>query len=194
MLRAEHLGPRASDFTVKIYGTDVDEDALATARQAASRTDHLRDVPDDFAERYFTREGQLYRFRRDLRRWCIFGAHNLTQEPPLSHLGLVLCRNVLIYFSSDLQQCVHSRLHYALRDGGVLFLGRSESLLARSRPFRPRHPQWRIFERANGVDTYTSLPPTGSPTATRPRRPTRRGRKGPRRSRRGAPWKRCRWR
>jgi two-component system CheB/CheR fusion protein len=155
MLLAEHLGHRAHDFTVKIYGTDVDEDALSAARHACYRADQLRDVPDDLVSRYFTPEGQLYRFRRDLRRWGIFGSHNVTQEPPLSHMDLVLCRNVLIYFSSELQDRVLSRLHYALREGGTLFLGRSESLLARSRLFRPRHLKWRIFERAGGPETYT---------------------------------------
>jgi two-component system CheB/CheR fusion protein len=151
ILLAEHLGERAGAHAVKIYGTDVDEDALASARHAAYRLDQLKDVPDEMVSRYFFRDGQLYRLRRDLRRWCIFGAHNLTQAPPLSHVDLLLCRNVLIYFTSDLQERVLARFHYALRDDGFLFLGRSESLLARSRLFRPIHLKWRIFQRAPAV-------------------------------------------
>jgi two-component system CheB/CheR fusion protein len=104
-------------------------------------------VPSEYVDRYFSRDGQLYRFRRDLRRWCIFGSHNLTQAPPLSHIDLLLCRNVLIYCTSELQDRILARFHYAIREDGYLFLGRSESLLARSRMFRPVQLKWRIFER-----------------------------------------------
>jgi two-component system, chemotaxis family, CheB/CheR fusion protein len=137
---------RATD--VKIYATDVDEDALTVARHGVYRLDQLKDVSPDRVERHFTREGQRYRFRRDLRRWCIFGRHNLVQDPPLSRMDLVICRNVLIYFKSGLQDRVIPRLHYALRDDGYLFLGRSESLLARSRWFTPVAAKWRIFQRS----------------------------------------------
>jgi two-component system CheB/CheR fusion protein len=147
MLLAEHLGDRASDYLVKIYGTDIDEEALVTARHGAYRLEQLKELPGDLVDRYFLPDGQLYRFRRDLRRWCIFGSHNLTQAPPLSHIDLLLCRNVLIYFTSELQDRILSRFHYAIREGGFLFLGRSESLLARSRLFRPLQLKWRIFER-----------------------------------------------
>ena len=147
MLLAEHLGDRANDYLIKIYGTDVDEEALASARHAVYRLEQLKDVPDGFVDRYFNRDGQLYRVRRDLRRWCIFGAHNLTQAPPLSHIDLLVCRNVLIYFNSALQTRILARFHYAVRDDGYLFLGRSESLLARSRLFASVHPKWRMFRR-----------------------------------------------
>ena len=147
MLLAEHLGDAANNYTIKIYGTDIDEDALTTARQAVYRTEQLKDVPDRLIDRYFTREGQLYRLRRDIRRWCIFGSHNLTQAPPLSHVDLLVCRNVLIYFTSELQDRILTRFHYAIREEGFLFLGRSESLLARSRHFVPMHLKWRIFRR-----------------------------------------------
>ena len=151
MLLAEHLGHRANDYLIKIYGTDVDDEALTVARHAAYRLEQLKDVPEDLVDRYFTRDGQLFRLSRDLRRWCIFGAHNLTQAPPLSHVDLLVCRNLLIYFNSELQQRIMARFHYALREDGYLFLGRSESLLSRSRLFRPVQPKWRIFERSLSV-------------------------------------------
>ena len=147
ILLAEHLGNRASEFQVRIYGTDVDEDALAAARHALYRTEHLKDLSDHLLARYFLRDGQLWRLRRDLRRWCIFGAHNLVQSPPLSHVDLLVCRNVLIYFTGPLQERMLSRFHYAVRDGGYMFLGRSESLLTRSKLFAPVNLKWRIFQR-----------------------------------------------
>jgi two-component system CheB/CheR fusion protein len=151
MLLAEHLGDRAGEYLIKIYGTDVDEEALTSARQAVYRLEELKDVPAELVDRYFTRDGQIYRFRRDLRRWCIFGAHNITQAPPLSHIDLLLCRNVLIYFNSELQERILTRFHYAIREDGYLFLGRSESLMARSRLFRPVDLKWRIFKRTPSV-------------------------------------------
>jgi two-component system CheB/CheR fusion protein len=147
MLLAEHLGEAANNYTIKIYGTDVDEEALTAARHALYRIEQLKDVSDRLIDRYFTRDGQLYRFRRDVRRWCIFGNHNLTQAPPLSHIDLLVCRNVLIYFTSELQDRILTRFHYSIREDGYLFLGRAESLLARSRLFTPVHPKWRIFQR-----------------------------------------------
>jgi two-component system CheB/CheR fusion protein len=167
MLLAEHLGGEAVGYAIKIYGTDVDEDALGAARHAAYRAEHLKEVPDTLLDRYFTRDGHLNRVRRDLRRWCIFGHHNLTQAPPLSHIDLLVCRNVLIYFQSDLQERVLARFHYAIRDGGYLFLGRSESLLARSRMFTPVHLKWRIFRRAAaaGRQATAVLPDPGLPAA-----------------------------
>jgi two-component system, chemotaxis family, CheB/CheR fusion protein len=150
MLLAEHLGNRASEYLVKIYGTDIDENALATARHAAYRTEQLKEVPNELLERYFSRDGHMFRLRRELRQWCIFGVHNIIQAPPLSHLDLLTSRNLMIYFRSELQDRLVARFHYALREGGYLFLGRSESLLARSRLFSPLNTKWRIFQRSPG--------------------------------------------
>ena len=145
---ADALGPRAADVDVKIYATDIDEEALVAARQAVFRTDQLKDVPGDILERHFTADGHVFRVRRELRRWCIFGRHNLAQDPPLPQIHLLLCRNVLIYFKSPLQERLLSRFHYSLRDEGVLFLGRAESLMARSRGFVPLSQKWRLFRRS----------------------------------------------
>jgi two-component system CheB/CheR fusion protein len=147
ILLAEQLGDRGEHFNVKIYATDMDEDALATARHALYRMETLKELPAPLLERYFLREGQAYRLRRDFRRWVIFGHHNVAQNPPLSHIDLLICRNVLIYFTADLQEKILARFHYAIREGGYLFLGRSESLLARSRWFVPANLKWRIFKR-----------------------------------------------
>ena len=164
ILLAERLGAPAENYTIKIYGTDVDEEALTAARQAVYRTEQLKDVPDRLVDRYFTREGQLYRFRREFRRWCIFGSHNLTQAPPLSHIDLLVCRNALIYFTGELQDRILTRFHYSIREDGFLFLGRSESLLARSRLFTPVHPKWRIFRRTSAASRHAAagLAETGS--------------------------------
>jgi two-component system CheB/CheR fusion protein len=157
IILAEVLGERGGEYDVKIYATDVDEQALATARHGLYSAEQVKGVEPRLLERHFTREGQMYRFRRDLRRWCIFGRHNLAKDPPLSHLDLIVCRNVLIYFSSELQDKIIPMFHYALRDGGFLFLGRAESLLVRSRRFSPVDLKWRIFRRNIGGDEAVSF-------------------------------------
>ena len=159
MVLSEHLGDGARDLDVKIYGTDIDEDALGTARHGLYRVEQVKDVPPHLLEKYFAREGQMFRFRRDMRRWCIFGRHNVAQDPPLSHIDLIMCRNVLIYFRSDLQDRILPTFSYALRDGGFLFLGKSESLLARSRRFVPVVLKWRIFQRASVATPDVIVPP-----------------------------------
>jgi two-component system, chemotaxis family, CheB/CheR fusion protein len=139
--------PQLLENDVKIYATDVDADALTTARQALYRLEQLKDLPEGYIGRYFSREGQFYRFRRELRRLCIFGRHNLVDDPPLARMDLIVCRNVLIYFKTALQERLLPRFYYAIRDDGFLFLGKSESLLARSPWFAPVETKWRIFRR-----------------------------------------------
>jgi len=167
MLVAECLRGSQNDYDVKIYGTDIDEDALATARAGLYRLEALKDVPRELFDGYFVAEGQAYRIRRDVRKWCIFGRHDLTQDSPLTHIDLLACRNVLIYFDSELQERVLPRFQYAIRERGHLFLGRAESMLARSRRFVPVDFKWRIFQRVTSPElagkpalAADELPPT----------------------------------
>ena len=155
---ADALGPHAAELDVKIYATDIDDEAVVTARQAVYRIDQLRDVPGDMLERHFTPEGHGFRVRRELRRWCVFGRHNLTQDPPLPQISLLICRNLLIYFKSPLQERLLARFHYALREGGVLFLGRSESIMTLARGFVPISQKWRVFRRSSDLALLPDLP------------------------------------
>jgi two-component system, chemotaxis family, CheB/CheR fusion protein len=157
MLLAEQA-PELLQKDVKVYATDIDDDALATARQGFYRLEQLKDLPNGYIDRYFSREGHLYRFRRELRRLCIFGRHNLVDDPPLARMDLLVCRNVLIYFKTVLQERLLPRFYYAIRDEGFLFLGKSETLLARSPWVVPLDPKWRIFQR-----TRSALPSVHAP-------------------------------
>jgi two-component system CheB/CheR fusion protein len=146
ILIADLLGPKLGDYNIKIYATDIDEDALATARAGEYPADHLRRVPQELRERFFYGKRTL-RVTRDVRRMVIFGRGNLVSDAPISHCNFVVCRNVLIYFNADAQKQIFKRLHYALEPGGILFLGKSESKLTESKYFRSVNPRWRIFER-----------------------------------------------
>lgn len=150
--------PQLLGNDVKIYATDVDADALTTARQGLYRLEQLKDLPEGYIGRYFSREGQLYRFRSELRRLCIFGRHNLVDDPPLGRMDLIVCRNVLIYFKTALQERLLPRFYYAIREDGFLFLGKSESLLARSPWFAPVEAKWRIFRRSRHAPVESMAP------------------------------------
>ncbi len=150
ILLAEHFGPRISEYDIKIYATDIDEEELNMARRGEYPVEAGQRIRPEWQKKYFHGKGVL-RVNREIRRLVIFGRGNLVQDAPISHVNLLICRNVLIYFDSDLQKQILARLHYALEPGGVLFLGKSESQLANSRQFRRLNARWRIFQRANGV-------------------------------------------
>jgi two-component system CheB/CheR fusion protein len=151
ILLAEALGIEDFKERVKVYATDVDDDALNQARQATYAPKQLEDVPPALRERYFEPVGGRLRFRTDLRRAVIFGRHDLVRDAPISRLDLLICRNTLMYFNSETQGEVLERFHYALNDGrdgsGYLFLGRAEMMLAHGSLFRPVDLKHRIFEK-----------------------------------------------
>jgi two-component system CheB/CheR fusion protein len=132
----------------KVYATDIDEDALAAARAAIYAPDDLRNLSAERLERCFEpRPGGRYGVRRDLRSCVVLGRHNVLGDPPISRLDLLVCRNLLIYFDPETQSQLFPRFHYALREEGVLFLGKAETLMSRSTLFRPLEPPQRIFEK-----------------------------------------------
>jgi two-component system CheB/CheR fusion protein len=147
ILLAEHFGSRLHEFDVKIYATDIDEDALTSARRGEYRAEHLQEMRHDWRAKYLQETPTALRITRDIRRLVIFGRSNLLSDAPISHCHLVICRNVLIYFDTDTQRHIFSRLHYALEREGILFLGKAESKLTESRLFRPLNSRWRIFQR-----------------------------------------------
>ncbi|HLH68562.1 MAG TPA: CheR family methyltransferase [Candidatus Dormibacteraeota bacterium] len=146
MVFAETLGIDRFLKRVKIYSTDVDEDALVRARQGYTQTE-LEPVPEELREKYFERQGSRYVFRASLRRPLIFGRHDLLQDAPISRLDLLSCRNTLMYFTAEAQERVLARFHYALSDDGYLFLGRAEMLLTHGNLFRPMDLRQRLFKK-----------------------------------------------
>src|SRR6185437_14254996 len=150
ILLAEHFGPRIQEYDVKIYATDIDDDALNSARRGEYSLDAIRRVRPEWREKYFHGKG-LLRVNREIRRLVIFGRSNLGQDAPISHVNLLACRNVLIYFDSDLQKQILNRIQYAIEPGGILFLGKSESQLTNSSHFQRLNPRWRIFQRMNSA-------------------------------------------
>jgi two-component system CheB/CheR fusion protein len=145
MVLAEALGVEAFRERVKIYATDADEQALAAARAATYDKEQVADVPAPLLERYFDHTDSRYTFRKDLRRGMIFGRNDLVQDAPISRIDLLVCRNTLMYFNAPTQAAILGRFHYALNDGGILFLGRAETLLSNADGFVPLNLKRRLF-------------------------------------------------
>jgi two-component system, chemotaxis family, CheB/CheR fusion protein len=112
---------------MQVFGSDLDSRALAAAREGRFPLAIEADVSEDRLRRFFTREGEHYRVRQEVRDIVLFAVHDLLKDPPFSHVELISCRNVLIYLDRELQEQVCSTFHYALNPGGYLFLGASET-------------------------------------------------------------------
>jgi two-component system CheB/CheR fusion protein len=149
MLLAEALGVDAVKDRVKVYATDVDEEALDQARQAVYSGRELESLPEDLAEKYFEPTANGLSFSTELRRLVIFGRHDLLQDAPISRVDLLLCRNTLMYFNTDVQGRLVNRLHFSLADGGFLLLGKVEMLLGQGDLFEPVDVKRRLFRKLN---------------------------------------------
>jgi two-component system CheB/CheR fusion protein len=148
MTLAEVVGTEDYRRRAKVYATDIDEVALEQARQGAYTAKEVESVPPDLRERYFERAGTRLSFRKDLRRTVIFGRNNLVADAPISRLDLLVCRNTLMYFNAETQSRILRHLHFGLRDGGALLLGRSEMMIAHRELFEPLDMKQRIFTKA----------------------------------------------
>jgi two-component system, chemotaxis family, CheB/CheR fusion protein len=164
MLLAEAVGPAAFRERVKIYATDVDEEALNQARHAVYGERTAEDVPPPLLEKYFDRQDDRFMFNKELRRSVIFGRHDLIQDAPISRVDLLVCRNCLMYFNTEAQARILARFHFALVPSGVLFLGKAETLLAQSAMFEPVDSKRRLFIKADRQQEnrhVTFAPPNG---------------------------------
>jgi two-component system CheB/CheR fusion protein len=132
---------------VKIYATDLDEDALAEARTGIYTERQIAEVNEEFRRKYFEASGTKYAFRRDLRRQVIFGRNDLTRDAPISRVDLLVARNTLIYFNAETQSNIIRKFHFALSNPGFLFLGKAEMLLNHGDQFEPVDLRKRLFRK-----------------------------------------------
>jgi two-component system, chemotaxis family, CheB/CheR fusion protein len=145
ILLAEAIGIDALLRRVKIYATDADEEALATARHGSFTARQVDGVPEPLLERWFERSDQRFAVRKDLRRAVIFGRNDLVQDAPISRIDLLICRNTLMYFNAETQAKILRRFNFALDADGMLFLGKSEMLITHTDLFAPVNLKRRVF-------------------------------------------------
>jgi two-component system CheB/CheR fusion protein len=149
MLVAEAVGVEAFRDRVKIYATDVDEEALTRARHATYGAKEVEAIPAELLARYFEANGGRFSFLKDLRRSVIFGRHDLIQDAPISRIDLLVCRNTLMYFNTETQARILDRFHFALNERGFLFLGKAETLLTYNNTFVPIDLKRRVFAKVS---------------------------------------------
>jgi two-component system CheB/CheR fusion protein len=143
---------RAGDIepAVQVFASDIDERAISVARAGLYPDTVVGDLSPGRLSEFLQKEQGNVRVRKELREKVLFAAHNLLRDPPFSNLDLVCCRNLLIYLDREVQAQVLQLFHFALRPGGLLFLGMSESADAASELFMPVDKKNRIY-RADGV-------------------------------------------
>jgi two-component system, chemotaxis family, CheB/CheR fusion protein len=158
MLIRENMDGLSVCPQVQIFGTDIDEPALTIARAASYPDILLKNVSDERKRRFFRQDGEIQIIVREIRDMCIFSAHSLTNDPPFSQMDLISCRNLLIYFGTELQQRAIPTFHYALKPGGFLFLGSSESLGQQDDLFTAIDKKHRIFQSVDLGNQGTRIP------------------------------------
>jgi two-component system, chemotaxis family, CheB/CheR fusion protein len=147
MLLAEEAEALHKQFDIKIFATDTAEKPLALARAGIYSAGVEGDLDPERIDRFFEKDEHTLRIRKAIREMVVFAPQNLLTDPPFSRLDLVTCRNLLIYLEPETQRRVISLLHFSLREGGVLFLGTSETAGAAEESFTTVNRKWRIYRR-----------------------------------------------
>jgi two-component system CheB/CheR fusion protein len=161
MLVRERLDQVPHPPEVQIFATDINERALAVARQAAYPLAIAEDVSAGRLKRFFLKKGGRYHVVKEVRELCLFSSHDLIRDPPFSRLDLISCRNLLIYLGPHLQKKLIPLFHYALRSGGYLFLGPAETITAHRDLFRPVDAKHRLSQRLPTAVRSSALPGRG---------------------------------
>ena len=146
ILLSEHARTLSEPPALQVFGTDLDEDAIRTAREGIYPNAITADVSEERLRRFFTKEVRGYRVRTDLREKVLFAVHDLLRDSPFSRLDLVSCRNLLIYLNNAAQSRALETAHFALRPAGLLFLGASETVANASSLFGALDAKSRLYE------------------------------------------------
>jgi two-component system, chemotaxis family, CheB/CheR fusion protein len=154
---AEVLGSEISEWNIKIFATDLDDEAVGFARRGFYPGKLLDALPDGFSKRYFERIDHGYRVSKSLRQMVIFGSQDLTRGIPFPRMDLVVCRNLLIYLKPELQQEILDLFAYSLhQSNGYLFLGKAETARPSKATFDMVNKKWKVYRCLNGPLTLPS--------------------------------------
>ncbi|WP_153122611.1 CheR family methyltransferase [Peribacillus tepidiphilus] len=113
---------------ISILATDIDENVIARAKMAVYHERSLNEVPEAIKKKYFTKEGEYYKVTDEIKRTVTFKKHNLLSEPFESGYDLIVCRNVLIYFTEEAKDLLYQKFSNSLKSGGVFFVGSTEQI------------------------------------------------------------------
>ncbi len=146
---------------VQIFATDIDKDAVDRARQGVFLPTIATDVSPERLQRFFLKEDHGYRVSKSIREMIVFAPQNIIMDPPFTKLDLLCCRNLLIYFTGELQRKLLPMFHYTLNPGGILFLGSSETVGNLHDLFAVVDNKWKFFRRKEartGAAMHVDLP------------------------------------
>ncbi len=166
ILVSEVLEEGLDSLNIKIFATDLDTDTIAFARRGLYPAAALTTLPQRLIKRYFIEHEDSYEVSKLIRGLVIFGEHDLGQRAPFPRIDLVVCRNVLIYFTRELQQRTLRLFAFSLRTGGYLALGKSETVTPFPDSFSAEHPQLKIYRRQG--ERLLIPPPLGNEAAPHP--------------------------
>jgi two-component system, chemotaxis family, CheB/CheR fusion protein len=160
ILIKEYQREHTLDHKVLIFATDIDENAIATARAGIYPNSIESVVCAERRRAFFSKAGNQYQVAKQLREMIVFAHHNIIRDPPFSRLDLLVCRNFLIYLNTDMQLRLLNLFHQVLKPGGFLFCGSSETVDRHADQFVPVHKKWKIFARSSdGPQRPTVIPP-----------------------------------
>jgi two-component system CheB/CheR fusion protein len=167
ILVMEALGKRLGEIHVRIFATDLDDEAIAFARHGVYPASAFDGVPHEYVVRYFTERREGFEINKTVRNLTVFGQHDLAQRAPFPRIDLILCRNVLIYFTKELQQRALQIFAFSLHDGGYLVLGKAETTSPLPEYFEPAHRVYKVYRR-HGARVL--IPPGSIPHGASPGR------------------------
>lgn len=144
---------------IKIFATDVDTKAIEQAGKGVFSESIVDDVSAERLARFFIKRNDQYQICKDIRKMIIFAPHNMLSDPPFGKLALICCRNVLIYFQPVLQKGLFAIFHSALKNGGYLFLGKSETASEYSKVFTPVSIAEKIYMHRSDAKMDDLMPP-----------------------------------
>jgi two-component system CheB/CheR fusion protein len=147
----------AENFTLHIFATDLDRETIDKARQGVYPAGIAEDVSPERLKRFFIKEENGYRIGKEIREMVTFATQNVIMDPPFTKLDILVCRNLLIYLTPELQKKLLPLFHYSLRPGGVLFLGSAETINDFTDLFAPLAIKSRLFRRRESVLTAETL-------------------------------------
>lgn len=151
---------------IQVFATDIDVGSIAKAREALYPESIVADISPPLLRRHFVKEGLSYRLAKPMRDKVLFANHNLLRDPPFSRVDLISCRNLLIYLERDVQREILQMFHFALRPGGYLFLGSSETADSAGNLYTVVDKKHRIYRASSTVRAVRSIPrfPLGEDT------------------------------
>ena len=151
MVIQKYIEKSGKNLEVRIFGTDIDGNAISTARSGSYTCAITSDINQNYLHEFFTKEDNNYKIKKNIRNLTVFAIHDILMDPPFSKLDIISCRNLLIYMNKDAQNKILSTFIYALKPEGILFLGHSESISSFTKSFIILDSKWKIYKHNNEI-------------------------------------------